>query len=931
MSTKSAFRLPLAARIFLASALMVAVAVALAAFVTLKQGGRAGAEAVNHSLDAADAAQARLEQLSFEKLDIIAKTITNDADFVRYLATATDDGLGLGEAQLAPSDPSVTAGVDSAATAAPDESPAAVVDAPPEPPKVDQASIKDLLDQKRETYEFGFGMVLDADGRVLGRTDEREAFQADFATDPMFGTMIAGMAGVTGYWRDGVKLYQVSAQPMAMDQDLVGFLIVGALIDASIVKQVREVSNGQVAYWMLDQEDLRLVATSVEEEDAKLLREAISKIETQVKAQLTDGESLARVDLALGERKFAARLAPLFGQPGDAVGGVLTMTSIDAAMEPFRSIQNAVMLGGLVALVLALAVSWWLARRVLRPVAELTEAAEQAAGGNYQQQLRIEGNDEVGRLARAFDSLLSDLREKKDIEGYVGHLSRFLPDPASEEQSTSVARPTPKPATRRECVLVGLELRRFLRAPPHGEEAITLTALGQLIEEAAARAQAAGGELLEQEGPRLLFAFGGEASELRALAAVSAWWEGRVGAAENGAAAALALGEIVHGSLPARPEASATIGLPVLQVERLLGETPVGQVLLSPVFGEKIKSIGQSASLKVMNGQSSGKRFLTLDRPALLLISKLAPGQVGLTVRLGDPNATLVPDAQPRAAGDNASTRLALGMRFAGRYEILAILGAGGMGMVYKARDTDLSDVVALKMLRPGMVVDAEQLDRLKIELKLARKITHPNVLRTYDFGDFKGVPYISMEYVRGLTLRYLLQQAGKLPFSAALRISRQLCMGLDAAHQMGVIHRDIKPENIIIEQSGNAKLMDFGIARSAGRQNDGHTQPGTFLGTPNYASPEQLSGIDLDMRSDIYSTGILLCEMFCGKLPFSGGNTMELYVAHLQKPPIKPSTLWPDIPRPLEEVILKCLEKKPGDRYASATDLLVALSGLRA
>jgi serine/threonine-protein kinase len=155
--------------------------------------------------------------------------------------------------------------------------------------------------------------------------------------------------------------------------------------------------------------------------------------------------------------------------------------------------------------------------------------------------------------------------------------------------------------------------------------------------------------------------------------------------------------------------------------------------------------------------------------------------------------------------------------------------------------------------------------------------------------------------------------------------------MGLDAAHQMGVIHRDIKPENLIIEQSGNAKLMDFGIARSAGRSDTGHTQPGTFLGTPNYASPEQLSGMDLDTRSDIYSTGVMLCEMFCGKLPFSGGNTMELYVAHLQQPPIKPSLLWPDIPRALEEVILKCLEKKPADRYASAADLLVALSGLRA
>ena len=288
---------------------------------------------------------------------------------------------------------------------------------------------------------------------------------------------------------------------------------------------------------------------------------------------------------------------------------------------------------------------------------------------------------------------------------------------------------------------------------------------------------------------------------------------------------------------------------------------------------------------------------------------------------------------QPGAlrATDSGSTRLAMGTRFAGRYEILAILGAGGMGMVYKARDADLNDVVALKMLRPGMMIDAEQLDRLKSELKLARRITHPNVLRTFDFGDFQGVPYISMEYVRGLTLRYLLQQTGRLPFSAALRIARQLCMGLDAAHQVGVIHRDIKPENIIIEQSGNAKLMDFGIARPARRADPGHTQPGTFLGTPNYASPEQLSGMELDQRSDIYSTGILLCEMFCGKLPFSGGSTMELYVAHLQQRPIKPSELWPDVPRPLEDVILKCLEKRPEDRYASAADLLVALSGLRA
>ena len=933
MSTERGFRLPLAARIFFASAIMVAIAVALAALVTLQYGKRAGVDAVNHSLEAANNAQERFEGLSFQKLDIVARTILNDADFVRYVAVASDPGMGLGQAQLAPPlEPADFQGAvpedqETANASVPSQPPPAPVDEP----RTDTASVKDLLTQLGESYDFSFGMVLDADGRVVARTDEREAFADDLSVDPMFGTMIKDIAPVTGYWRNGSGLFQVSAQPIAMQDELVGFLIVGVPVDSSVVKQVREVSGGEVAYWVMDGDKLRLIATSVDDASAGLLKDSIANVEAKVIESLHAGSPVARVqDLALGANKLAASLAPLFGQPGDAVGGVITMTSIDTAMAPFQSIRNAVLLGGLVALVLSLAVSWWLARRVLLPVSELAEAAEQAAGGNYHQQLTIEGNDQVGRLGRAFDSLLSDLREKKDIEGYVGHLSRFLPDPGSE--SPVAAAPIAKPVTRRECALVGLELRRFLRAPPAGEEAITLTALGQLIDEAVARAQAAGGELLEQEGPRLLFAFGGEGDELRALAAVNAWWQGRVGSAENGAAVALALGEIVHGSLPARPESSATIGLPVLQVERLLAETPVGQMLLAPAFGERIKHIGQTSALKAVLGQSSGKRFLTIDRAAVATLARSATGLAEATVMVGsDPQSTQLAGAAAKGTTDHAATRLALGMRFSGRYEILAVLGAGGMGMVYKARDTDLSDVVALKMLRPGMVVDAEQLDRLKIELKLARKITHPNVLRTYDFGEFQGVPFISMEYVRGLTLRYLLQQAGRLPFSAALRIARQLCMGLDAAHQMGVIHRDIKPENIIIEQSGNAKLMDFGIARSAGRSDTGHTQPGTFLGTPNYASPEQLSGVDLDQRSDIYSTGVMLCEMFCGKLPFTGGNTMELYVAHLQQPPIKPSELWPDIPRALEEVILKCLEKKPADRYPSSADLLVALSGLRA
>jgi eukaryotic-like serine/threonine-protein kinase len=259
------------------------------------------------------------------------------------------------------------------------------------------------------------------------------------------------------------------------------------------------------------------------------------------------------------------------------------------------------------------------------------------------------------------------------------------------------------------------------------------------------------------------------------------------------------------------------------------------------------------------------------------------------------------------------------------------VLGAGGMGVVYKAHDIELDDLVALKMLRGAALMDGEHLERLKSELKLARKITHANVLRTHDFGDVNGQPFISMEYVRGMTLRYLIEQSGKLPFSAGLRIAKQIAGGLQAAHAVGVLHRDIKPENVILESSGNAKLMDFGIARPIRRTQAGQTQPGMFVGTPNYSPPEALAGEEVDARSDIYSMGVMLCEMFCGKLPFNASNTMELYIAHSTLPPILPSTLWPEIPKALEAIILRCLEKTAAARFASAAELLNELSALRA
>jgi serine/threonine-protein kinase len=253
------------------------------------------------------------------------------------------------------------------------------------------------------------------------------------------------------------------------------------------------------------------------------------------------------------------------------------------------------------------------------------------------------------------------------------------------------------------------------------------------------------------------------------------------------------------------------------------------------------------------------------------------------------------------------------------------------MGVVYKARDRELDDLVALKMLKREVADDTGLLERLKSELKLARKITHPNVLRTFDFGEVNGLPYISMEYVRGITLRYLLDREGRLPYSAGLRLAKQLCAGLGAAHAGGVIHRDIKPENLILDHAGNAKLMDFGIARPAKRLAGGQTQAGLIVGTPEYLAPEQLEGKEADHRADIYACGCVFYEMFTGHLPFTGDNPMQVILKHMHEAPLVPSVHWSEIPRELERIILKCLEKDPAKRYRDVRALQADLEQLTA
>jgi serine/threonine protein kinase len=257
------------------------------------------------------------------------------------------------------------------------------------------------------------------------------------------------------------------------------------------------------------------------------------------------------------------------------------------------------------------------------------------------------------------------------------------------------------------------------------------------------------------------------------------------------------------------------------------------------------------------------------------------------------------------------------------RYEILGEAGHGSMGNVYKARDLETGETVALKLLKPEIASDQAMMDRFKNELLFARKITHKNVCRVYEFNRVAGIAYTSMEFVEGESLRSVLNRFGALTQKKANDLALQICSGLKEAHAQGIVHRDLKPENVMIDGSGNLKLMDFGIARSMEALT---RQTGAMVGTPAYMAPEQVSGSPVDYRTDIYSLGLMLYEMFTGKPAFSAENSIAVALKQMREEPAPPRTVDPSIPVPIERIILKCLEKVPAKRFQTVAELESAL-----
>ncbi len=355
------------------------------------------------------------------------------------------------------------------------------------------------------------------------------------------------------------------------------------------------------------------------------------------------------------------------------------------------------------------------------------------------------------------------------------------------------------------------------------------------------------------------------------------------------------------------------------------GDDPNGETVLHPLPppasgpapGAPTRQPASIASLA--RGTLGGRGAATRaggTRPTPARGASSRAGQAGGTSPFGSRMSVL-----SSLADVDSTTLLSEGLEVAGRYRVKGLIGKGGMGVVYLADDLELERAVALKVIRSDIAASPESLERFKREIQLSSKVTHRNVLRVFDLGESEGAKFLTMEYVQGEDLSDIVKREGRLPFARVMDYFQQICAGLGAAHEQGVIHRDLKPQNVMIDPTGRVLLTDFGLATVAAGSSAATS--GAVMGTPYYMSPEQVRGEELDQRSDIYALGIMLYELLTGAIPFAGGNVLDVMQRRLTEPPRPVGELNPDLPAYVRRVIDRCLAPEREGRYATCEEIL--------
>ena len=582
-----------------------------------------------------------------------------------------------------------------------------------------------------------------------------------------------------GVWQRRKGLYHALAVPLVRNFVEVGYLVVGFTINDTYAGHIKRASGAETVFLTNGSAGPEVVDGTLSKTASQELIGALRTAGGALDAAMNRGEDVAQVELVLEGTPRVASLRPLRNAEGKAVGATVVLASYSAAWAPFDAIRMQSLLAGLAALVLGALLARLAVHSTTRPLSLLAGAAEQAAQGNYEIGIPAASGD-PGRIGTALELILSTIRERQALLFVSARLSRLLPEPA---KSASHAK-----STTQKVSLLAVEMRRFANPKLAYDPDEALSRFARDLQRISTSAGAQKGAVVAVFGHRVLATFDGENTAFRALAAATEILltlneRDNVFDEPDPPVVALTVGQVMTGTLIWGDHATAAAaGLPMQQLESLLREATPGEIYFTRPFYDELAPLIQRAGVEVR-----AQRGLLSPQPLLLINSEAAGKLTG---------ARALSETRVGLAGEGKSlTEVRAGSVVGGRFEILAELGAGRMGLVFKARDRELGDFVTLKMLRPEVVQDAVQFERLKRAVARARVIRHPNVLSVIDFGEAERIPYIESEFARGMTLAYMLEQAKALPMVAGLRIARQLAWALAAAHQQQLMHGGLKPE----------------------------------------------------------------------------------------------------------------------------------------
>jgi HAMP domain-containing protein/predicted Ser/Thr protein kinase len=902
-------RFPLVFKLFGMTALLILIVVGIATGITIERANRIANATVKTSISSAAKLFKEFERQRLGRLTLGAQVTGQEPAFAAYIQHALNP---VPAAAPAPSVPG----------AAPQALPAAAA--------INYADFLDQAQQRKEQLGSDLVVLTDDQGHVLARTDAPtvtgDKMEDAYESIPLVKKAIddAALPFAAGVIVTGDRLYHAAVAPITGGNVRIGYIVNAYAIDDVFANRISETTNAGVMF-VPSPKATRQQSIARSSNAPSVSMEQL----TGLASIFQSGRIIPPSDMVIDGSSYVMTAQPL-QSVNQTVGAAVFVRSLDKELAPFRQIRDALLLGGGAALLLAFILSWVLAKRVTRPIEELAGLAQAVTAGDYNVHPAIDRSDEVGILGRSFAKMITSLRDKSELE----ELYEQMAARSSEREAVSVK--VQEPPTLDEGTILVTDLRGLPATVGEGDATIVINTISRVMRIQEAEVVRQDGVVREIIGHRLVSVFRGERGIIHAIRAARAINEELATQRDLHPAmtigVGIATGEFVSGSVTLSAETGlALIGNAPLLALLFAWHAPSGAAYIS-------YETAQAAGGEIMASSTREEvRLKWLANPLPVAAISLAGMTTSVMRSMGAETGMLatvrLDGTVPGATAPSQQTvELAAGQLFAGRYKIDSIIGRGGMGVVYRANDTQLDEVVAIKTL-PGDVMtrSPEDLERFKREIRLARKITHRNVLRTYDYGEADGVYFISMEFVRGYTLNELLDEAQgrQVAPRVAMGIARQISRGLQAAHEQGIIHRDIKPGNVLIDHKGEVKLMDFGIARMA-EAPEAMTQAGLIVGTPHYMSPEQVQGKALDPRSDVYSMGVMIYEMVVGRRPFESTSLTGVLTAHITEKPIPPIEVRPEVSREVNAIILRCLEKDPKARYADAGVLLHDLDGVQ-